>query len=249
MSLVITPTLTAVGPGITSSIGVSGGTSPYAFQVRTGGAGGSINSSGVYTAPAAVPVLAAQQYDTIIVTDSVGAVGTAQILVGDALLLFCDVIQQGLGLAPGRVYIWDQKIFEPSDNGLFVVVSVVSCKAFGNDNSHIGSSGGVNSSQSVNMAAMLQVEIMSRDNSARMQKEAVLLALNSDYAEQQMNANSFFIGKLPPGAQFTNLSSPDGAAIPYRFIISVMLQYFYTKSQAVGYMTPPSAPTVNYAQS
>ena len=243
-------TLTAVGPNITSSFGASGGIAPYTYAVRTNGAGGSINSTtGLYTAPSAVPTLAEASYDTIIATDSVGAIGSAQILIGDPLILFCDIIQKGMGLANGRVYLWDQKIMEPTDSGLYVAVSVLSCKAFGNDNSHSSTSGGLNSNQSVNMSATLQVDIMSRGPAARTQKEGVLLALNSDYSEQQQNANNFYIGKLPPGAQFVNLSLQDGAAIPYRFTISVVIQYIYTQTKAVGYAIPSSAPTVNYVQS
>jgi hypothetical protein len=247
--IIVAPTITAVGPGITSSIGASGGTSPYTFSIRPGGAGGTINSStGLYTAPSAVPTTPSTQYDTIVATDSVGAFGTFQMLVGDPLLLFCDIIQNQMGLPNGRVVLWDQKIFKPTDNGLYVVISILSCKAFGNDNSHSSSSGGLNSNQSVNMAAILQVDIMSRDSSARIQKEGVLLALSSDYAEQQQNANNFYIGKLPPAAQFTNLSLQDGAAIPYRFVISVVIQYLYTKAQSVSYMQPSPSPTVNYVQ-
>lgn len=263
MSLSLVQTLSAVGPGITSSFLASGGTAPYTYVVRstpwqtTQGqffpAGGSINSSsGLYTAPAAFPVNANAQYDQILVTDSstpTPLTAQASIMVGDPLLLFCDVIQQGLGLSTGRVYLWDQKMPMPTDSGLYVAVSVLTCKAFGNNNSHSSSGGGLNSNQSVNMASTLQVDIISRDNSARLQKEGVLLALNSDYSEQQQNANNFYIGKLPPGAQFNNLSSQDGAAIPYRFVISVQIQYLYTATKAVGYMTPVTKPTVNYVQS
>ena len=252
MSLSVSQTLTAVGPNITSSFGVSGGTAPYTWSVRAGGAGGSIGSStGLYTAPAVVPTNPAQLFDTILVSDSASTPLTAQaqMFVGDPLLLLCDIIQNQLGLAVGRVYLWDQKIQEPTDSGLFVAVSVLSVKIFGNTKTFDGSGSNSNSNQSVNAAATLQLDIISRDMTAVRQKEAVLMALNSDYAEQQQNANSFFIGKIPPGAQFNNLSMQDGAAIPYRFAISVVMQYFYTKTQSVGYMTPSTEPTVNYVQS
>lgn len=249
MSLTFLQTLTAVGPNITSSFAAQGGTPPYAYAVQAGGAGGTINSStGVYTAPSTVPTNPAQQTDTILATDSLGATGTASILVGDALLLFCDVLQNQLGLANGRVYLWDQKIFQPTDAGLYIAVSILSCKPFANTKSYDGSGGGLNAVQSVNMSALLQIDAISRDSSARVRKEEILMALESDYAEQQMNANAFFIGKLPTGAQFSNLSAQDGAAIPYRFTISITIQYFTTKTQATGYMQPSAAPTVNYVQ-
>lgn len=254
MSLTVTQTLTAVGRGITSSFGVTGGTAPYTWSVLPGGAGGTINSSsGLYTAPAAVPSNPSQLFDTIQVVDSAGTPAKAQakMFIGDPLLLFCEIIQNQMGLPQGRVYLFDQKIMQPTDVGIYVAVSVQSVKVFGNDNSHVGAAdpGGLTSNQSLNCAATLQLDIISRDNSALFQKEAVLLALNSDYSEQQQNANSFFIGKIPPAAQFTNLSAQDGAAIPYRFVISIVMQYFYTKTQAVGYMVPVPPPTVNYAQS
>lgn len=250
MSLTLTQTLTAVAPGITSSFGASGGTGgPYTYSVVGGGAGGSINSSGIYTAPAALSTNPAQLFDTIQAVDSLGNMGSAKIFVGDALLLVCDIIQNQMGLPQGRVYLWDQKIMEPKDQNLFVVVSVLNCKPYGNTKTPVGSSGGFQSQQSVNMAATLQIDVQSRGIAALRQKEAVLLAIKSDYAEQQMNANGFFIAPLPPGSQFVNLSSQDGAAIPYRFTISIVVHYIYTQNQNPGYMVPTNPPVVNYVQS
>lgn len=256
MSLVVTQTLTAVAPGITSAFGVSGGVAPYTWSVLLGGAGGSVNpstgASTVYTAPAAAPSNPALAFDTVSVTDSTSGTpltASAQILVGDPLILFCDIIQTGMGLSNGRVYLWDQKIMQPNDSGLYVAVSVLSAKPYGNTNRHDFSGSNSNSNQSVNVAAQLQVDVISRGPAARLQKEGVLLAINSDYSEQQQNANGFWIAKLPPGANFVNLSEQDGAAIPYRFSIPVVVHYIYTQTQAVGYMQPSSAPTVNYAQS
>lgn len=241
MSLSVLQTLTAVGVNLTSSFGGSGGTAPYTFAVLANGAGGTIASDGTYTAPALVnggsygpPT---KIYDTIRVTDSLGATATAQILVGNPILLFCEIMQHELGLANGRVYLWDQKIIEPTDAGLYIAVAVISCKPFASTNAPNGSGAGLDSIQSVNMYAQMQVDVISRNAEARDRKEEIILAWNSDYARQQMAANSFYIGKLPPGSQFVNLSNQDGAAIPYRFNISASLQYAYVKAQAVPYFS------------
>lgn len=245
--MILNQTLTAVGPNLTSSFLAGDGTPPYIYSVKSGGAGGIIDSStGLYTAPSSVnggnfgpPD---QIYDTVQAVDSLGNIALSEILVGNALLLFCDIIQNQLGLANGRVYLWDQKLFQPTDSGLYVAVSVLSCKPFANTNKFDGSSSNSNSEQSVNMYALLQIDIISRDTEARDRKEEVILALNSNYARLQQTANSFNIGKLPPGSQFTNLSQQDGAAIPYRFTIAVGLQYFFTKTTAVDsygtFLTP-----------
>lgn len=236
MSIALTQTLTALGPNLTASFLATGGTPAYVYSVRSGGAGGTIDSaSGLYTAPSIVNSDPSLLYDTIQVKDSSGAIAMSKILVGSPLLLFCEIIQMELGLATGRVYLWDQKIFQPDDFDLYIAVSVMTCKPFGNSIEFDGSGSGLNAVQSVNMMATLDLDIISRGPSARDRKEEVIMALNSVYSEQQQEVNSFFIGRIPAGSQFLNLSQIDGAAIPYRFKIPVNIQYFVKKIQPVNY--------------
>lgn len=249
-TLALTQSKTALSVNLQASFLAIGGTPPYTYSVRANGAGGIINSStGLYTAPNIINGGSygppKQIYDTIQVKDNIGAIASSQILVGSSLLLFCDIIQNQLGLANGRVYLWDQKIMEPTDSGLYVPVAVLSCKPFASVNSSDGSGSAFNSTQYVSMYAQLQVDVISRDTEARDRKEEIILALNSNYARSQQEGNSFYIGQLPPGAQFVNLSSADGAAIPYRFNISVAMQYFMTKTQAVPYFSTFSTPQIN----
>lgn len=239
MSLTLGQSATAVAPNLIASFFGVGGTEPYAYAVLPGGAGGTIDpASGAYTAPAAMGSTPQTLYDTIQVTDNVGATATAQILVGNALMLFCEILQQELGLTNGRVYLWDQKIMQPTDDGLYIAVSVPSCKPFSNIVKPAIVAGQADWSQAqqiANMLATLDIDVISRGPSARDRKEEIILALNSLYAQSQQEINSFYIGKLPPGARFVNLSMIDGAAIPYRFRISVNLQYAVTKTKAVPY--------------
>lgn len=235
MSLTLAQTKTALAQGLTASFLASGGVSPYVYSVLPAGAGGSIDSSsGLYTAPALTPSDPKRAYDTIKVTDVNGAFALSKILVGSPLLLFCEIVQRELGLAPGRVYLWDQKIFQPTDSDLYIAVSDMNPKAFGN-NLVIDPTGGDSVIQSVNMMSILDVDIMSRGPAARDRKEEVLLAFASSYAESQQEGNSFYIGKIPAGGRFINLSIIDGAAIPYRYRISVNIQYTVTKTKAVDY--------------
>ncbi len=233
MALTIGSNATAVGPNITASFLASGGTGPYTYSVRSGGAGGTINSSsGIYTAPATVGATPAQYIDIIQAVDTLGNIGLAQIMVGYPINLLCDIIQNQMGLAQGRVYLWDQKLFQPADNGLYIAVSIQRCKPIGSSNEH-DSNG--NSIQWVSMYALVDLDIISRGPAARDQKELVILALNSDYSQYQQAANGFYVSPLPVGSQFTNLSNIDGSAIPYRFKISVAMQYQYTKTTAQPY--------------
>lgn len=239
--IAMTQSKTAVGAGITASFLAAGGTSPYVYSVQLGGAGGTINSStGVYTAPVIVNSNPLLLYDTVIATDNVGAEVSSTIFVGTPLLLFCEIIQNQMALTSDHIYLWDQKLFQPRDSSLYVAVSVMSCKPFANTNYFDGT----DSIQSVNMYAQLQLDIISRGPEARDRKEEVIMALNSDYSKTQQGSNSFYIGQLPPGAHFVNLSNIDGAAIPYRFSISVSMQYFVKKTQVVPYFTTFPTPAI-----
>lgn len=237
MTLALTQTTAAVAPNVPASFLAVGGTAPYAYQVLPGGAGGTINAAtGAYTAPAVAQSALPRVYDAIRVTDALAATSTSTILVGTPLLLFCDVIQKEMELADGRVYLWDQKIMQPTDSDLYIAISVASCKPFANVNRQTTTPlGDYVQEQVVNMLATCDIDIISRGPAARDRKEEIILALNSIYAQQQQEINSFYIGKLPPGGRFVNLSEVDGAAIPYRFRISVNLQYAFVKTKSAPY--------------
>lgn len=244
MSLTVSQSVTAIAPRRTAGFLGIGGVEPYTYAVLPGGAGGTVDSDGVYTAPATGNSNPALTSDTIQVTDSTlvtPLVATASILVTSYLGLVCDIIQNQMGLANGRVYFWDQKINQPTDSGLYVAVSIMRDKVFGN-NKDYDSSG--NCIQSTNVMQTIDIDIISRGPEARDRKEEVLMALVSDYSESQQEANSFSIGGLPAGSQFINLSNVDGAAIPYRFKISFNMQYFIKKSLAVPYFDNFNQPTV-----
>jgi hypothetical protein len=236
MSLIVSQNYTAVAPGSNFvQFVASGGTSPYTYAVLAGGSGGTINAStGDYTAPPQMTAYPATGlFDTIQVTDSTSPtplIVTTQILVGTPLFLFCDVLQNQLGLDSNHVYLWDQKIFQPTDSGLYIAISIESCKPFSNNNY---SNPDGSTTQVVNMYNMLGLDIISRGPAARDMKELVILALNSTYAQQQQEANQFYIGKISTG--FINLSHIDGAAIPYRFRISCALQYVVSLTPTVPY--------------
>jgi len=236
MSLTLAQSKTALGPNCTASFLASGGTEPYTYSVAPGGANGTIDSDGLYTAPAVVPADPDLDYDTIVVTDSASptpATAEVEIYVGNALLLFCEIIRHELNLADGRVFLWDQKIFQPTDEGLYVAVAMQNCKVFGNNSRQLPV--GTQAEQYVSIAATLDLNVISRDNAAVFQKELVLMALTSVFSQQLQEANSFLIGKVPPGSQFNNLSIVDGAAIPYRYQISIVIHYSVSKTENIDY--------------
>ena len=234
MTLSITPT--AMAPFTSTIISGQGGVPPYTYSIVSGGGAlvGAGSDEAKFTAPQLNPDPKLQVV-TLKVVDSLGAEATAKVKIGDALLLLCEILEKELGLQNGRVYLYNQKIMQPTDAGLYIAVGVLNCKPFGNTNKPASTDLGMDSMQSLNMLATLSIDIISRDTSALLRKEEVVMAFNSTYAQLQQERNSFSVGQLPPGSQFVNLSEVDGAAIPYRFNISINVQYFARKVKTIEF--------------
>lgn len=225
MTLAISQSATILAPNRGAAFGASGGVEPYSFAVVPGGAGGTVNAStGIYTAP---NVFGA---DTVRVTDAAAATATAHISVGNPLQLLCDILRRELGLASNRVYLWNQKIMQPTDDGLYIAVGMPAPRPFGNVARFTPSVSGGEADQWVAMVALVDIDVVSKSTAALDRKEEVLLALASFYSQRQQEANGFSIGRL--SSRILNLSEVDGAAIPYRFRISVNMQYAFSKTTA-----------------
>ena len=281
--------VSAIGIGNSTFFAASGGTPPYTFSISNSGAGGTINPyTGQYVAPYSLISTPQTSIDVVTVTDSVSATASAPITVGGVLELICDIIQNYLSIPSDHLYLWDQKINMPTDSNLYVAVSMMTCKPFGNNSTYVTvpsgpttnlfafrtyanhaapntspfntyssfnssynwnsyaqtANGSLAAVQVVNMQGIVDIDIISRGPAARDQKELVVLALQSTYSEQQQEANSFMIGRLPWGGQFTNLSQIDGAAIPYRYRISFAVTYAIRNQVAAPYFTQFNKPQV-----
>lgn len=243
MSLALTQNFTACVPGADFIQFVAvGGTAPYTYAVLAGGAGGSINSStGSYTAPLSMTAYqATKMLDTISVTDTTSAVVTSTILVATPFFLVLDILQNQLGLDNDHIYSFNQKVFQPTDSGMYLIASIESCKPFGNNIYPLASNGSM-VTQYLSMSARLGIDIISRGPAARDNIGLIPLALNSIYSQQQQDAMGFYLGKLP--LSVNNVSGIDGAAIPFRFHFSWALQYLVQLNQQVPFFdTFPTEP-------
>ena len=248
--LALTQTTAAVTSNTQISFQGVGGTAPYTYSVLASGAGGTINvNTGVYMSPAQVSTmiayvagapLPATLYDVVQVADSAGAKATTTVLVGTPLMLLCDILQTSLGLPDGRVYLWDQKIMQPTDSALYIAVSMPMNRVIGSSNAQ--SADGTMQEQFVAMQGTVDLDIISRGPAARDQKEFVVLALNSQYSIEQQITNSFHIGRV--STNFVNLSQVDGAALPYRYKVSFNIQYAVAAFTPAPYFDEFATPSV-----
>lgn len=218
-----------LAPRISTVVSGSGGVEPYVYSVVIGGVGGTIDSvTGKYTAPQGVFGI-----DTLRVTDAALDTFDLPMNVLSPLQLLAQIIQSELSLGTDRVWIFDQKIDEPIDQDMFVVLQILSLKNFANNRRPVVDGVVLAEDQSSSWKSSISIDIKSRSSEALDRKEEAVMALASQYSVQQQELNNFRIGRVPQN--MVNLSEIDGAAIPYRFNITINVLYSVAKSKPVEY--------------
>lgn len=86
--------------------------------------------------------------------------------------------------------------------------------------------------QDINQTRLMQIDIYSRNNEARERFWEVTAALNSVYAQEQMDKYNFKIGIL---TNEVNISGLDGGSDINRFTISFNVLIHFTKSKFIEY--------------
>lgn len=219
----------ALAPSNTTYIKATGGTGTITYSIVSGG--GIINAAtGLYTAPNAPAKVILKAVDSAIPTPNEA---TVTIEVMGALKLFADVLRRGLNLSTDQVYLYNQQFKIPPDDRIYIAIKYPDAKPFSNIQKYDGSGSGLNLIQETNFRANVMVDIMSKSTEAFDRKEEVLFAMTNDYAKRQQQKNGFSIARIP--STFVALNELEGAAIPYRFNITVGLQYAVRKVAAAEY--------------
>ena len=237
MALSLLSNQTAIKRSLSIPFKGVGGVEPYVYSVDAGGVGGTIDSaSGLYTSPSS-----GLGVDVVRVIDSDGASFTRVIFVGGYLELFCEIIRRELNLADDQVYIYNQKIKPPKDSRMYVAVGVLSSKPFG-VTKRLRTVAGLEEVQAINVFDTISIDIMSRSTEALERKHEIVMAFTSNYSQVQQETNSFLIARL--ASSITNLSEEESAAIPYRFNISVNMQYSLKKEKEISYFDSFEDPSI-----
>jgi hypothetical protein len=233
MSLEILQNLRAIAPGIVTPF-VCNSSDPVTWAVTAGGAGGTINEDGIYTAPQLSSYDPKKFIDTITVDDGTDT-GTTTIMVLPVLGLLAHIIQTELELNMDQVQLYQQKFNVPNDNKVYIAVGMLTQKPYANKREYYENPDSLDLMEvvSTNWKCTAWIEIYSASNLAFLRKEEISAALFSTYSEQIQEANNFKIAKMP--SQFTNISSAQGPGIPYRFNASVQLSFVTSKEKPIAY--------------
>ena len=239
--------ITHIMPNIITFFGASGGVAPYVFTLEPDGAGGTIDpATGKYTAPSTINTDAQKTIDTIKVTDDVGDFETSQIFICSPLEMLCDIIRKEMELNEGQVHIFDQKFTVPNDSRIYVSVGELSEKPFAKSKKQEVIAGKLYEVQTENFRLISNVDIYSKSTEALYRKSEAAMAINSDYAIRQQEANNFHIAPLT--GQMNNISEIDGSGIPYRFNFSVTMKFAKSKVKLIPYYDTFETPSVETEQ-
>lgn len=149
----------------------------------------------------------------------------------EPVVTIVDIIQTEMELEDGQVMLENQRWPIPKASGLYVYVRSISPKPIGTKVWFEDvPGGGVNEVQQVAMSDLIQIDVMSADETARARKEEVLMALNSIYAEKQMEADNLQIARLPQS--FQNAGSLEGTTMMNRFTLTMSVKSLSTKRKA-----------------
>lgn len=116
------------------------------------------------------------------------------------------------------VIIYAQNIKLFNTDKLQVVVRCLSSRPYSNRSEFVTNQDGTYSEiQDLNLQQMIQIDCYSRNNDARNRYWEITAALNSTYAQQQMDLYNFKIGTI---TQMTNISGIDGGSDINRYSIT-----------------------------
>ena len=111
--------------------------------------------------------------------------------------IIVDILVSEMELSTNNVFIEDQNVVIPDEDGLFITVAVVDVKPIGSANYSLPTAEGMEEHQEVLQRENVQIDLVSRDNSARNRRAEVLMALASFFSKQKQEEQEFKIFTIP----------------------------------------------------
>lgn len=139
----------------------------------------------------------------------------------EVLKLVAGIIRDELSLRENQVMLAYQDFKIPKTQDLFMVLHTVSERVFGNSAKFNAAT--KTDVQDVNVSALIQVDMMSFDSSARLRKEEVVAALQSTRSQQVQEANFFQIARNV--GEILDVTALEETAMLNRYTCDIRLTY------------------------
>ncbi len=159
------------------------------------------------------------------------------------------LIEQQMRLKPGVSQIYNQKRRLPPAEGFFIDVAILGDVPFGVNKRYVNDPATTNlvEQQTINQQELVQIDIFSFDQSARLKKLGIIFALNSTQAQQLSEKFAFKIARIP--TSFVDASEVEGNARLNRYSITFAILRAYGFIQPAETFTefqnPPKEILVN----
>ena len=136
--------------------------------------------------------------------------------------IICQIIKDFMQLDSGQIWIYNQDYKIPNTTGLFVIVSLLGTRPYGLRQNEIeNQDGSMSEEQTLNAISQYQIDIQSKDNSARLRKEEVLFALTSNLSQQLQEQYFFRIAKIPNSFENTSLTEEPSMYTKFSLTLNV----------------------------
>lgn len=166
--------------------------------------------------------------------------------VREPLKVIADILQQEMGLTSKQIALAYQDYSIPND-GLFVVLGYLGPTE---EIANQGYFDSVNNTevQEVAVRHTIQIDIMSQapDNSARLRKEEIALALRSFYSKLQQD--KYLIGIAWLQSDFTDASSQEETTMLNRYVTTCAVNAVHRKVKTAQYLSTFAIELVNDSQ-
>lgn len=166
----------------------------------------------------------------------------------EPIKVLAGIIQTEMGLAAGKVMVYNQRYKPPTTKGVYIVLSYISGKAIGNNAGNTEVAGEYIEVQEVPMHEVIQIDVMSDTEAdgtceARARKVEVIMALGSQYAQRQCAEHLMQISRIP--TEFVDISAVEGSSLLARYMATVNIKALYRKTKTAEYYDHNFTPEVH----
>lgn len=144
----------------------------------------------------------------------------------EPIKIIASILQTELSLDDEHILLYNQKYSLPTDDGIVVMVGLLAPKLIASK-TELDSLG--NEVQSVAVAEMIQIDMMSQSSAARLRHYEIYMALNSLYAQGQCERYGVKIARMP--VSMADTSGAEDSAMMNRYTTTIIVHAVYVKSK------------------
>ena len=154
----------------------------------------------------------------------------------EPILILKDILQDRMLLTDEQIFIYNQDFKIPTTQGLFVVLNYGTTQNYSTTNQFIPADEAEEGAEE-NISMLTKedyiINLMSKNNEARLRKEEAIMAFNSNFSQEKQNEFQFQIARI--SNSFNNVSELEGAGMLNRFAITISLLAHYSQTNDTAY--------------